>query len=162
MANRTRPREFEARDKEWEQKIVDLARVTRVTAGGKRMRFRACILIGNKKGQVGVGVAKGADVSIAVNKATNQAHKNIIDVPIVKHGTLPHHIIMKYKAAIVMLKPAPKGSGIIAGGVVRQVLELAGVSDAVSKVMGSKNKINNVRATLDALSKLNMYKDRVK
>lgn len=161
-AHRIKVKQLESRMEEWEQKIVDLARVTRVTKGGKRMRFRACVLVGDKNGQVGVGVAKGADVSMSVNKATSQARKQIIKVPIVKEGTIPHRIIEKYCAAVVMLKPAPKGSGIIAGGVVRLVMELAGVQNVVSKMMGSKNKINNVRATINALEKLNLAKSRIR
>ena len=152
---------MELKSDEWDQKVVELARVTRVTKGGKRMRFRACVLVGNRKGQVGLGVAKGADVSMAVNKATNQAQKRIIDVPIVGDSTIPHRITQKFGASIIMLKPAPKGSGIIAGGVVRLVLELAGVENVVSKTLGAKNKINNCKATLDALVKLNLLKDKV-
>ncbi len=159
-AHQTKPREFESRQEEWDQKIVELARVTRVTKGGKRMRFRACVLIGNRKGQVGLGVAKGADVSLAVTKATTQAHKHVVSVPIVKDGTIPYRISEKNGASIVMLKPAPKGSGIIAGGVVRLVLELSGVQNVVSKIMGSKSKINNCRATIDALNKLNLSRSR--
>lgn len=138
---------------EFDQVIVDIARVTRVMAGGKRMRFRACVLVGNRKGKVGMAVAKGKDVALAVNKGVTRAKKNIVNVPIINE-TIPHQIKHQFKAAEVLLKPAPKGSGIIAGGAVRSVLDLAGVSNVVAKIMGSNNKINNVTVTLEALKKL--------
>lgn len=137
-------------EKEFEQRVLDLARVTRVTAGGKRMRFRACIAVGDKKGRVGVGVAKGADVASAIAKANRQAEKNIIRVTLLRE-TIPHRVDVKFGAAIVMMKPAPVGTGIKAGGVVRILLELAGVPNVVSKIFGSKNKINNARATIEGL-----------
>lgn len=138
---------------EFEQKILDLARVTRVTKGGKRMRFRACLIIGDKKGRVGIGVAKGLDVAVAVEKAFRQAKKNLIHVPI-KNGTLPHNVEMKYGAAHIILKQAPEGTGLKSGGATRLVLELAGVPNAVSKILGSNNKINNAKATFKALEAL--------
>lgn len=136
---------------DFDQRIVELARVARVMAGGKRLRFRALVVIGDHKGRVGHGLAKGADVSLAINKAGTKARRNLITVPI-KRDTIPHEIKMKYKSAVVLLKPAPAGTGIIAGGPVRIVLELAGVPNVVSKILGSGNKINNVRAVLKALS----------
>lgn len=139
-------------DKEFDQKVIDLARVTRVVAGGKRMRFRACVVIGNNKGKIGMAIAKGADVTSAVNKAVNQAKKRMIIVPIVQE-TIPHDINLKFKSAHVMLKPAPKGSGVIAGGAVRAVMSLAGITNVVCKMMGSQNKINNVKAVFVALSR---------
>jgi len=138
---------------EFEQALIDIARVTRVMAGGKRMRFRACIVLGDKKGKVGSAVAKGADVTIAINKAVAQAKKHMVSVTIVK-GTIPHRVDYKFGAAKIMIKPAPRGSGIIAGGAVRQVLEFAGISDVVAKILGTKNKINNVKATIKALQQL--------
>jgi len=138
---------------EFEQRIVDIARVTRVMAGGKRMRFRACVAVGNKKGKIAVGLAKGADVTLAVTKAVNMAKKNIIDVPIV-NDTIPHEVFTKLGAAKILLKPASKGWGVIAGGVVRIVLELAGVKNISSKILGSRNKVNNARCTIAALSSL--------
>jgi len=139
--------------REFEQKILDLARVTRVTKGGKRMRFRTCLIIGDKKGRVGVGIAKGADVAISVEKAFRQAKKNMTTVPIVNE-TIPHEVKMKFGAAYVMLKPAPEGTGLKSGGAARVVLELAGVPNAVSKILGSNNKVNNARATFAALKSL--------
>lgn len=142
-----RPRE------EFEQRILDIARVTRVMAGGKRMNFRACVAIGDKKGNVAVALGKGADVTIAVNKAVNKAKKNMIKVPMVKE-TIPHTIFCKLGAAKIMLKPASKGKGIISGGVVRTILELAGVKNVTSKTIGTNNKINNARCTIKALDSL--------
>lgn len=135
---------------EMEQRILEVARVTRVMAGGKRMNFRACVAIGDKKGNVGVGLGKGADVTMAVNKAVNHAKKDMINVPMVKE-TIPHAILYKMGAAKIMLKPAKKGRGVIAGGVTRIILELAGVKNVTSKALGSKNKINNARCAIEAL-----------
>lgn len=140
---------------EFEQKIIDLARVTRVMAGGKRMRFRACVAIGNKKGKVGIGLAKGADVTLAVTKAVNKAKKELVQVPLVNE-TIPHEMKIKLKAAKLLLKPAPKGTGVKAGGAVRVVLELAGVPNIVGKIMGTNNKVNNVKALITALSSFNV------
>jgi small subunit ribosomal protein S5 len=143
----------EEKSEEFEQQIVDIARVTRVMAGGKRMRFRACVAIGNKNGEVAIGLAKGADVSIAVSKAVNKAKKKIIKVPIV-NSTIPHEIYQKYGAAKILLKPARKGRGVIAGGAVRIVLELAGIKNVTSKILGTNNKINNVKCMIEALKRL--------
>jgi len=143
---------FEREPQEFEQKIIDLARVTRVMAGGKRMRFRACVAIGDKKGRVGMGLAKGADVTLAVTKAVNKAKKTLITVPMIKE-TIPHEIRIKMKAANLLLKPAPKGTGVKAGGALRVVLELAGVPNVVAKILGTNNKINNVLALLEALTR---------
>lgn len=141
---------MQKKDEEFEQRIVDLARVTRVTSGGKRMRFRATLAIGDKKGRVGMGVAKGKDVTIAVTKAFNQAKKKLINVPIVNE-TIPHQVLLKYKAAKILLKPAPKGTGIKVGGAVRVACELAGIANIRGKILGSNNKISNLRAALLAL-----------
>ncbi len=138
---------------EYDQRIVDIARVTRVMAGGKRMRFRACVAIGNKKGKVAVGIDKGADVTIAVTKAVNQAKKLLVDVPIV-NDTIPHEIYYKMGAAKILLKPARKGKGVIAGGAVRIVLELAGVKNITSKILGTNNAVNVAKCTLAALDNI--------
>ena len=150
---RGRGKRPERAPKEFEQKILDLARVTRVTAGGKRMSFRCALVIGDKKGRVGFGVAKGADVQIAIEKAYKQAKKNVIKVPIVDE-TIPHLVWVKYGAALVMLKPAPAGTGLNSGGAMRMVLEFAGVPNAVSKIVNSSNKINIAKATLEAIRQL--------
>lgn len=151
FGGRRPPREREK--SEFDQKTIDLARVTRVVAGGKRMRFRACVVIGDRKGRVGMGLGKGADVQGSVEKAVSAAKKNLITVALHK-GTIPHAVRLKFGAARVLLKPAPPGSGVIAGGAARTVLSMAGIRDVVSKMLGSKNKINNVHAVLMALSKL--------
>lgn len=145
------PRERE--DKEFNQVTLDLARVTRVTKGGKRMRFRATVIVGDGKGRVGFAASKGVDVQASVMKAANKAKKHLITIPM-SNETIPHAVRAKTGAGDVMIMPAPKGSGIIAGGPVRVVLQLAGVPNASSKIMGSKNKINTVRATIAALKML--------
>src|SRR3989338_5583743 len=148
------PRSDGPRDvKEFDQVIIEIARVTRVMAGGKRMRFRACVVIGDRKGKVGSAIGKGADVTLAVNKAVTRAKKNMITVPTINE-TIPHRVDIKEGAAKIMIKPAPIGTGIIAGGAVRVVLDLAGVSNVVAKILGSSNKINNVNATIRALKQL--------
>jgi small subunit ribosomal protein S5 len=147
-----RPKRDEFVD-EFEQKIIDLARVTRVMAGGKRMRFRACVAVGNKKGKIGIGLAKGADVTIAISKAVNQAKKDMVDVPMINE-TIPHEVNQKTGAALLMMKPARKGRGIIAGGSTRIVMELAGVHNVVCKNLGTTNKVNNAKCVLEALRSL--------
>lgn len=144
------PRRFEKEVSEFDQQIVDLARVTRVTKGGKQMKFRSCVIIGDRKGRVGVGVAKAADVSESIAKSVRQAKKNLVVVPLVEE-TIPYPVEKKYKAARVFLKPAIKGSGIKAGGAMRIVFQLAGVPNIVAKMKGSSNKINVVRATIEAI-----------
>ncbi|MFH0804864.1 MAG: 30S ribosomal protein S5 [Patescibacteria group bacterium] len=138
---------------EFDQKMIDIARVTRVMAGGKRMSFRACIVVGDRRGRVGMGLRKGADVSSAINKAVRAAKKNLVTVTMV-NDTIPSKVQEKFGAALIILKPAPAGTGVIASGPVRAVLELAGVKNVVSKMLGSKNKVNNVMATLNALQRL--------
>lgn len=150
MRSRRPDRGDKPRD-DFEQKMVDLARVTRVMAGGKRMKFRACMVIGDKKGKIGVGIAKGVDVAAAIQKAVAKARKNIIHVPIV-NGTIPHEVNIKEKSSRLMMKPGKKGSGIKAGGVMRIVLELAGVKDVVGKMLGTNNKINNTKTAVKALN----------
>ena len=142
--------------KEFETKVVEIKRVTRVVAGGKRMRFRALVVSGDKNGRVGVGLKKGTDVAEAVAKASAQAKKTMISIPMVA-GTIPHAVKMKYKAALVLLKPAKTGSGILAGGPVRAVLNLAGIKNISSKMLGAANKVSNVRATYEALKSLKIH-----
>lgn len=141
---------------EYAEKNLEVARVTRVTKGGKRMRFRVLSVIGNQKGRVGFGLAKGVDVAGASSKSTAQARKSLITVPMV-NGTIPHMVSAKFRAAEVLLKPAPKGTGVKAGGAIRPVLEFAGVQNIVSKMLGSSNKTNNVKATIMALKKLRAH-----
>jgi small subunit ribosomal protein S5 len=138
---------------EFEQRILDIARVTRVMAGGKRMSFRACVAVGNKNGKVGVGLGKGADVTIAINKAAKRAKQDIVDIPIVD-GTIPHEVFNKYGASRLLLKPAGRGKGIIGGGSVRLVLELSGLSNVSSKILGTDNKMTNAKGVIEAFTKL--------
>ncbi|MFA6161286.1 MAG: 30S ribosomal protein S5 [Patescibacteria group bacterium] len=140
-------------ESDYEEKNIEVARVTRVTKGGKRMRFRVLSVIGNHKGRVGYGLAKGADVAAATSKATTKARKSLITVPLVNE-TIPHAVNAKFAAAKVLLKPAPKGTGVKAGGPVRSVLELAGVPNVSAKILGSNNKVNNVKAIFSALKAL--------
>ncbi len=135
--------------REFDQKVVEVKRVTRVVKGGKRMRFRALVVIGDHKGKVGIGLKKGVDVAESVNKAVNQAKKNMIVLPLV-NDTIPHEINLKYKSSKIIMLPARPGTGVIAGGAVRSVLDMAGVKNVISKMLGSNNKVNNVRATFEA------------
>lgn len=138
---------------EYDQKMLNLARVTRVVKGGRRFRFRATLVIGNRKGKVGVGVAKGSDVSSAIQKAFAAAKKDLVAVPLIG-GTIAHQVNGKYGSAKVLLKPATAGRGLIAGGAVRAVMDLLGVRDIVAKSLGSSNNLNVAQATLVALSTL--------
>lgn len=140
---------------DYDEKNLEVARVTRVTQGGKRMRFRVLSVIGNHKGRVGFGLAKGLDVAAASTKAATKARKALLTVPLINE-TIPHMVRAKAGAAVVLLKPAPKGAGIKAGGATRAVLEIAGVPNVVSKLLGSSNKVNVVRATFAALRMLRM------
>ncbi len=140
--------------REYEQKLLGIARVVRVVAGGRRFRFRAVVVIGNKKGKVGVGVSKGQDVSLAVEKAVTNAKKNLIEVSL-KNGTIPHTTEAKFGTAKILLKPGMTGRGIVAGGAVRVICDLAGIENISGKILGkTKNKLNNARATIKALEKL--------
>lgn len=140
-------------EKEFDQRNLALDRVTRVTKGGKRMRFRACVIIGDHKGRVGYGVAKAGDVQQTLAKAYNQAKKRVLTVPFVDE-TIPHAVAAKFGAAAVIMKPAPKGTGVKAGGAMRVVLELAGVPNVVGKIIRGGNKINITKATIDCLKQL--------
>ncbi len=138
-----------------DNEVVDIARVTRVTAGGRRFSFRAVVVAGDRKGKVGVGVAKGGDVATAISKANYQAQHNLIEAPI-EEGTLPFEVEIKHKSAHILLKPSPSSRGIIAGGVVRAVCGLAGLQGVNAKILSRSNsKINNARATLQAFHKVN-------
>lgn len=140
---------------EFKEKVLDMRRVTRVVAGGKRFRFRCTLVLGDERGRVGVGVAKGVDVQQAVAKAKTAAKKNMIAVSLRDGRTIPHEVAAKYSAAKVLLKPASAGHGLRAGGAVRFVLSYAGVKDATSKILGrTPNKLTNAMATVEALKKL--------
>lgn len=139
--------------KEFEEKVVQVNRVSKKTTGGNRIGFSTIVVVGDKKGRVGVGLGKARDVASAIKKGINLAKKHLVTVPIVK-GTIPHDIFIKRGAAKVLLKPAPEGSGVIAGGAVRVVVESAGIRNISSKVLGTKNPASNIYATLEALGKL--------
>lgn len=139
--------------KEFEEEVIQIDRVTRVVKGGRRLRFRATLVIGNKKGKVGVGIGKSTEVTGAISKAIAQAKKNMITVPMAGQ-TIPHRVQIKFKSAKVMLMPAIPGTGIKAGGSVRKVIELAGIKDIMGKCFGSPNRLNNSQAAIEALKKL--------
>jgi len=140
---------------EYEQKIVSIRRVTRVMAGGRRFSFSVSMVIGDKKGKVGVGIGKAGDTQLAIEKAARNAKKNLITVPMNKDGHIPHDVHTKYASSEVMIMPAP-GRGLVAGSSVRTVLEHAGVKDVTAKIFSrSKNKLNNARAAIEALKQLN-------
>lgn len=139
-----------AEEKQFDERVVHIDRVARVVKGGRRFRFRALVVLGDHKGRVGIGISKGADVTTAVAKAVDVAKKSIVSIHL-HNGTIPHEAEAKVSGARILIKPASPGTGLIAGGVVRTVLEVAGVSDALSKSLGSTNKINIAYATLQAL-----------
>ena len=140
-------------EKQFDERIANIDRVARVVKGGRRFRFRALVVLGDHKGRVGVGIAKGADVTAAVTKATEVAKKNVVTISLY-NGTLPHEAEAKISGAHILLKPASPGTGLIAGGVVRTVLEVAGVNNALSKSLGSSNKTNIAYATITALQSI--------
>lgn len=140
-------------DEEFEEKVVQVNRVSKKTKGGNRIGFSVVVVVGDKKGKVGVGLGKAPEVSSAVAKGVNYGRKHLITVSL-RGTTIPHEIRVKKGAAIVLLKPAPPGTGVIAGGAVRAVVEAAGIKDIVSKVLGTENQASNVYATLEALKKL--------
>ena len=150
--NRRSPR-FKENKPEFDQQIVHIARVTRVMAGGKRMRFRVCLAIGDHQGKVGVGIAKGRDVPIAIQKAYHKAEQGMIKVSVVE-GTIAHEVRIKNGASRILLKPAPAGTGVIAGGACRIVLSMAGIHNVVAKILGTNNKISNAQTTIQALQSL--------
>lgn len=137
-------------EKQYDERVIHVNRVARVVKGGRRFRFQALVVVGDRKNKVGIGVSKGADVTAAVSKATEVAKKNLVTVNLYK-GTVPHETIAKVGGAEILVKPASPGTGLIAGGVVRTVLEVAGVSNVLSKSLGSTNKINTAYATVKAL-----------
>ncbi|MBI5701844.1 30S ribosomal protein S5 [Candidatus Saganbacteria bacterium] len=140
-------------EKEFEERVVQVRRVTKVVKGGKRMGFRVLSVVGDRGGLVGMGIGKASEVSAAIRKGVDLAKKSLVKVPMIS-GTIPHEVVGKLGSSTVLLRPAPSGKGVIAGGSVRIILELAGVKDVVAKSIGSSNAINTAKATLDALSLL--------
>lgn len=152
-SNRRRQPDANTEEKQFDERVVHVDRVARVVKGGRRFRFRALVVIGDHKSRVGIGSSKGADVTAAVSKAVDVAKKHMITLPIYK-GTFPHEAEAKVSGARILLKPASPGTGLIAGGVVRTILEVAGVSNALSKSLGSTNKTNTAYATIAALQSM--------
>ncbi len=159
--NRRDNSQFQQAPSEFEEKIVHIRRVSKKTTGGNKMGFTAHVVVGDRKGRVGVGLGKAPDVSSAIRKGSTYAKKHLITVPLI-NGTIPHEIYIKEGAAKILLKPAPAGSGVIAGGAVRSVVEAAGVLSISSKVLGTNNKASNVQATLLGLSLLKPRPVKVK
>lgn len=159
-----KPRQFvkrEVQPKQYEEKVIDIARVTTVVKGGRRFSFSAYVVVGDKKGKVGFGHGKANEVQDAIKKAVKDAQKNVFSVPVV-NGTIPHEIHEKFLASRVQLRPAPKGAGIIASNTVRAVVELAGYTDISTKTYGSRTKQNIVHATIKALKKVRTVEDIAK
>jgi len=141
----------------YEEKILQVSRVTKVVKGGKKMTFRAVVIVGDNKKKVGVGVGRADDVNLAMDKAILNGKKNLITVPLTLNFSVPHVVKAKFGACSMMIRPATLGTGVIAGGSVRTVLELAGLKNVVAKQFGSNNILNNAKATIIALTKLNEY-----
>jgi len=150
------------KESEWQERVVQIRRVTKVVKGGKKLSFRAIVIVGNEKGQVGVGVGKASDVIGAVKKGVADGKKHLIEVPITKSSSIPHPSHGVGGGAKVMIRPASSGTGVIAGGAVRTVLELAGVKNILAKQLGSGNPLNNARAAINALSTLRTFSEVAK
>ena len=150
-----------AREKEadWQERVVQIRRVTKVVKGGKKLSFRAIVVVGNERGQVGVGVGKASDVIGAVRKGVVDGKKHLVDVPLTKSNSIPHPVSGSGGGAMVMMRPAAPGTGVIAGGAVRTVLELAGVRNVLAKQLGSGNPLNNARAATNALASLRTFSE---
>lgn len=157
-------RPMQAREKpEYEQKVLDIRRTARVVAGGRRFSFRIAVVVGNRNGKVGVGLGKGTDVATAMEKAGFQAKKSVFTVPMTAKKSIPHEVKAKYGAAQVILKPAQEGKGLMAGGPIRIIADLAGIKNLTAKILGrTPNKLNNARATVVALKQLKAQKDKPK
>ena len=145
-----RPRE----EKEFAEEVIQIDRVTRVVKGGRRLRFRATVVVGNRRGRVGVGIGKSNEVTTAIKKAVAKAQKKMATIPITKNDSIPHEIQVKFKSANILLMPAGPGTGIIAGGAIRKVVELAGIKNILSKALGTNNRLANAQAALNALKEL--------
>lgn len=147
------------KEPEWQERVVQIRRVTKVVKGGKKLSFRAIVIVGNERGQVGVGVGKASDVIGAVRKGVVDGKKHLVDVPLTKSNSIPHPVNASGGGAKVMMRPAAPGTGVIAGGAVRTVLELAGVRNVLAKQLGSGNPLNNARAAAKALADLRTFSE---
>ncbi len=157
-----RNKKYQRRKRRYESKLLDLSRVAHTREGGRRLSFRAVMVLGDQKGKIGVGVGSGSDVAQGIQKASRKAEKNMIEVPII-NGTIPHPVEAKYSAARVLLKPQREKRGLVAGGTVRIMCNLAGIKDISSKVLGgTSNKLNNARAVIKAFKKLRKIDDETK
>lgn len=162
MSNNKKNNKSKEKDTEWQERVVQVRRVTKVVKGGKKLSFRAILIIGNEKGSVGVGVGKASDVVGAVKKAVSDGQKHLINVPLTKDNSIPHIITGRAGAANVIIRPSAPGSGVIAGGSIRTLLELAGVKNVLAKQLGSGNPLNNARATANGLMQLKTFKESLK
>lgn len=157
--NRRKNNRNKEKDSNWQERVVQIRRVSKVVKGGKKLSFRAIVVVGNERGQVGVGVGKASDVIGAVRKGVADGKKQLVEVPLTRANSIPHPTIGRGGAAKVMMRPAAPGTGVIAGGAVRTVLELAGVRNVLAKQLGSDNPLNNARATLNALGSLRTFSE---
>ena len=153
MDRRDRDNRDRDRDKEFTEKLIKLNRVAKVVKGGRRFSFSALVVVGDKKGRVGLGFGKANDVTEAIRKSIEKAKKNMIRLPL-KNGTLPHEVLGQFKSAEVLMKPAAPGTGVIAGGPVRAIMDVSGVTDILSKSLGSKNTINIVKAVFEGFDNI--------
>lgn len=157
MAKRRKGNRSKEKESAWQERVIQIRRVSKVVKGGKKLSFRAIVVVGNEKGQVGVGVGKASDVIGAVRKGVADGKKQLVDVPLTKSNSVPHPTKGTAGGAKVMMRPAAPGTGVIAGGAVRTVLELAGVKNILAKQLGSNNPLNNARAAIDALESLRTF-----
>ena len=161
MADRNNQKfDKDRRSSEFEERVVEISRVSRVVKGGRRIRFRILVVIGDQKGKIGYGMAKATEIATGVKKAVTQAKKHMITVPVI-NDTIPYQVMQHSGSAKIFLKPASQGTSIVAGGVIRVVAELAGIKNLLSKVIGTSNKVNNVKAVFDALSSFDPKKVEV-
>ena len=158
MQNKT----IDPKQKEFEEQVIEVKSVVKVNKGGRQRRFSACVVIGDRKGRVGLGIGKANEVPDAIKKAIQAAQKSVVKIPLVDGRTIQHEVIGRNGAAKVFLKPASAGTGVIAGGAVRAVLELAGVHDILSKSLGSRTKLNMATATIDALKSVKSVEEVAK
>lgn len=159
MAPRNKKNKSREKETDWQERVVQIRRVTKVVKGGKKLSFRAIVVVGNERGQVGIGVGKASDVIGAVKKGVADGKKHLVDVPLTKSNSIPHPSKGRAGGARVMMRPAAPGTGVIAGGAVRTVLELAGVRNILAKQLGSNNPLNNARAAADALAALRTFSE---